>query len=162
MKKINFLLALLFIATIGFSQKGIFLQVGALQGDQPEGQTVLAYSHGISNSGTTHTGGGTGVGKANVQDLSLTLYTGKMTVEFLKAVTNGTHFPEMKLKFYNDAKKLYSQITIKDVIVSSISYGSSCGINNSCEKQTENVSLNFAEIKWEDLGNGTSYDYVIQ
>ncbi len=160
MKKFNFLFALLLIASIGFAQKGIFLQVGALPADQPEGQPVLAYSHGLSNSGTTHTGGG-GAGKVNVQDLNLTMFTGKLTREFLRGVTLGTHYPEIKLKFYNSSKTLYYQITIKDVIVTSVSYGSSCGANNSCEKQTENVSLNFSEIKWEDFGNNTNYEYDI-
>ncbi|MGK2863140.1 MAG: Hcp family type VI secretion system effector [Chitinophagaceae bacterium] len=162
MKKINFLFALLLIATLSFSQKGIFLQVGSLPGDQPEGQAVLAYSHGVSNSGSAHTGGGAGMGKANVQDLSLTMFTGKMTREFLRGVTLGTHFPEMKLKFYNSSKVLYYQITITDVLVSSISYGASCGANSSCEKQTENVSFNFSEIKWEDFGNNSTYDYDIE
>src|SRR5262245_29190635 len=35
---------------------------------------VLAFSWGLSNTGTTHVGGGGGAGKANVQDLSLTKF----------------------------------------------------------------------------------------
>ena len=159
MKKINILAALLFLATMGFSQQGIFLEVGALQGDQAEGQTVLAYSGGISNSGSIQTGGG-GAGKANLQDISATLTAGKMSMAFLESVTKGTHFPEMKLKFYNLSKKLYYQITLTDVLVSSVSFGGSCG-TNPCATQTENVSLSYSKIKWEDFANGTSYEFNI-
>jgi type VI secretion system secreted protein Hcp len=35
---------------------------------------VLAWSWGMSNSGTAHMGGGAGAGKANIQDVSLTKY----------------------------------------------------------------------------------------
>ena len=160
MKRINILTVLLFLATMSFSQQGIFLEVGALQGDQPEGQTVLAYSGGVSNSGSTHTGSGGATGKANVQDISATLTAGKMSMAFLESVTKGTHFPEMKLKFYNLSKKLYYQITLTDVLVSSVSFGGSCG-TNPCATQAENVSFNFAKIKWEDFVNGTSYEFNI-
>ncbi|HYN78560.1 MAG TPA: type VI secretion system tube protein Hcp, partial [Lamprocystis sp. (in: g-proteobacteria)] len=38
---------------------------------------VLAWSWGLSQSGTFHTGGGGGAGKVNVQDLSFTKYIDK-------------------------------------------------------------------------------------
>ena len=33
---------------------------------------ILAWSWGLSNSGTAHVGGGAGAGKVNVQDISVT------------------------------------------------------------------------------------------
>ena len=160
MKKLNILVLFLLLAAISYSQQGIYLELGNLAADQPEGQPVLAYSHGISNSGTTHNGGGSGAGRANVQDLSVTLNSGKLSLKLLELSTTGAHMQQAKLKFYNSSKKLYYQITFYDLIVTSVSYGSSCG-TISCPTPTENVSLNFARIKWEDFINGTSYEYDI-
>ncbi|MBA2500835.1 MAG: type VI secretion system tube protein Hcp [Chitinophagaceae bacterium] len=122
--------------------------------------SILAYSGGISNSATTHTGGGGAAGKANFQDISVSMVTSKISAAFLKSVAMGTHFPEMRLKFYSNSKKLYYQITIQNVIVTSVSFGSSCG-SNPCADQTENVTFNFPKIKWEDFINNTSFGYNI-
>lgn len=158
MKKLNILVAMLLLATVSFSQQeGIVLEVdGPGGGDAP----ILAYSGGISNSGTLHMGGGGGAGKANFQDISVTMVSSILSMAFLKSTAQGTHFPEMRLKFYSNTKKLYYQITIQEVLVSSVSFGSSCG-SNPCADQTENVSFNFAKIKWEDFINNTSYGYNI-
>ena len=45
---------------------------------------VLAWSWGMSQSGTMHTGGGGGSGKVNVQDLSLTKYVDKSSPELMR------------------------------------------------------------------------------
>jgi hypothetical protein len=41
------------------------------------GIDVLAWSWGMSQSGTFHVGGGSGAGKVNVQDISITKYVDK-------------------------------------------------------------------------------------
>ena len=55
----------------------MFIKVGDFKGESNDKKhaewiDVLAWSWGLSNSGTTHQGGGGGGGKANVQDLSFT------------------------------------------------------------------------------------------
>ena len=54
---------------------------------------VLAWSWGASNSGTTHLGGGSGAGKANVQDISVTKYIDKSSPTLLLNTMNGKHIP---------------------------------------------------------------------
>lgn len=160
MKKISILAGLILWAATGFSQQGIYLELGNFPSDQSTGQPVLAYSHGLSNTANIHVGGGSGAGKVNVQDLSITLHSGKLSMKLRELISLGTHVAQAKLKFYNNSKKLYYQITISDVIITSLSYGTSCG-NNGCATPTENVTLHFGKIKWEDIINGSSYEYNI-
>jgi type VI secretion system secreted protein Hcp len=61
----------------------MFLSLGSDIPGESQDQThrdqvdVLAWSWGMSNSGTTHVGGGGGAGKASFQDISLTKYVDK-------------------------------------------------------------------------------------
>ena len=108
---------------------------------------VLAWSWGMSQSGTTHMGGGGGSGKVNVQDMSFTKYVDKSSTNLMMACCDGTHFKEALLTVRKAGKTPleYVKITMKEVIVSSVSTGGSGGE----DRLTENVSLNFAEVKVE-------------
>ena len=52
---------------------------------------ILAWSWGMSQSGTMHTGGGGGSGKANFQDISITKYLDKSSTDLMKACSKGDH-----------------------------------------------------------------------
>ena len=52
---------------------------------------VLAWSWGMSNSGTAHVGGGAGSGKCNVQDLSFSKYVDSSSPKLMLNCCNGTH-----------------------------------------------------------------------
>ena len=108
---------------------------------------VLAWSWGMSQSGTFHTGGGGGSGKVNVQNLSFTKWVDIATPTLMLACCNGEHIEEAEL-FVRKAGKdplEYIVITMKKIIVSSISTGGSGGE----DRLTENVSLNFAEVSFK-------------
>lgn len=112
---------------------------------------VLAWSWGMSQSGSFHTGGGGGAGKVNVQDISLTKYIDSATGPIMKACCDGTHIDKIVLlvrKAGTTANK-YIEMTMKKCIITSVSTGGSGGE----DKLTENVSINFAEV---------SFDYFIQ
>jgi type VI secretion system secreted protein Hcp len=49
----------------------------------------------MSQSGTTHMGGGGGAGKANFQDLSFTKYIDSSTNALMIALAKGSHIPEV-------------------------------------------------------------------
>jgi len=106
---------------------------------------VLAWSWGMAQSGTTHTGGGGGAGKVSVQDISLTKYIDKATPELMRACCNGDHFDEAILIVRKAGKDPidYLKITMNQVIVTSVSTGGSGGE----DRLTENVSLNFAKME---------------
>ncbi len=106
---------------------------------------VLAWSWGLSQSGTFHHGGGGGSGKVNVQDLSFTKWVDISTPTLMLACCNGEHIEEATLTVRKAGKDPleYIVITMKKIIVSSISTGGSGGE----DRLTENVTLNFAEVK---------------
>jgi type VI secretion system secreted protein Hcp len=108
---------------------------------------VLAWSFGVSNSGSGHTGGGSGAGKCNVQDLSFTKYIEKSSPDLFMACCNGKHFASALLTVRKAGEKPleYLKITMTDVMVTSLSTGGSGGE----DRLTENVTLNFGKVKIE-------------
>ena len=130
----------------------MFIQVGTLKGESVDkthaGKTdVLAWSWGMSNSGSAHTGGGAGAGKANVQDLSFTKYIDKSTPDLMLVACNGKHFDNATLIVRKAGEKPleYLKITMTEVLITSVSTGGSGGE----DRLTENVTLNFASVKVE-------------
>lgn len=130
----------------------MFLKLDDVKGESRDDKhkdevDVLAWSWGMSQSGTMHSGGGGGAGKVSVQDLSLTKYVDKASPNLVMASCNGKHYKEALLTVRKAGEKPleYIKITMKEVLVSSISTGGSGGE----DRLTENVTLNFAEFKIE-------------
>ena len=107
---------------------------------------VLAWSWGMSNTGTTHMGGGGGAGKASVQDLSFTKYVDSASHALIMNCCDGTHFPTVNLvcRKAGGTPLEYIKLDLEDVIVSAVSTGGSGGE----DRLTENVTLNFAKFKF--------------
>ena len=114
---------------------------------ESKGIDVLAWSWGMSQSGTTHMGEGGGGGKANFSDLSFTHYFDKSSANLMFASATGKHIPKATLtvRKAGDKPLEYIIVTMEEVIVTSISTGGSGGE----DRLTENVSLNFAKVKVE-------------
>ena len=130
----------------------MFMKIATITGESTDKAhaneiDVLAWSWGISNSGTTHQGGGGGSGKANVQDLSFTKYVDSSSNALLLACCNGEHQEEAVFVVRKAGKEPleYVKLTLNEVIVSSISTGGSGGE----DRLTENITLNFAKFKFE-------------
>ncbi len=133
----------------------MFLNLGkgipgeSIDGDAKHKGTIdiLAWSWGLSNSGTTHIGSGSGAGKANFQDISVTKYIDKASCALMFACASGEHIPEAKLtvRKAGGTPVEYLVITLTNVLVSSYSTGGSGGE----DRLTENVSLNFGKAAIE-------------
>ena len=130
----------------------MFIKIGDIKGESvdkthKEEIDILAWSWGMSQSGTTHMGGGGGAGKVSVQDLSITKYVDSSTNALILACCAGAHYDEAKLTVRKAGGEPleYIKLTMKEVIVSSLSTGGSGGE----DRLTENVTLNFAEFKLE-------------
>lgn len=106
---------------------------------------ILAWSWGMSQSGSFHTGGGGGAGKANFQDISVTKWIDKSSPILMQYCSNGDHFDSALLTVRKAGKVPleYLKIEMKKVLITSVSTGGSGGE----DKLTENVSLNFREFK---------------
>jgi type VI secretion system secreted protein Hcp len=129
----------------------MFIQIGDLKGESRDKThagkiDVLAWSWGCSNSGSAHMGGGAGAGKANVQDLSFTKYVDKSSPTLLLSCLVGKHYPtaDLIVRKAGGTPLEYIKITLSEVLVTSVSTGGSGGE----DRLTENVSLNFAKVKF--------------
>jgi len=129
-----------------------FLKLDPLKGESRDkvhvGEIdVLAWSWGVSNSGSAHVGGGAGAGKANVQDISFTKYVDLATPDLLLACCNGKHYDQAVLvvRKAGETPLEYIKITLDEVLITSVSTGGSGGE----DRLTENVTLNFAKVKFE-------------
>lgn len=130
----------------------MFLKIDSIKGESqdkshPEEIDILAWSWGGSQSGTSHTGGGSGAGKVNVQDLSVTKYVDGASCALFQAMCKGTHIKEANLVVRKAGDKPLEYIKLKmwDILVSSQSTGGSGGE----DRLTENVTLNFSKFKME-------------
>jgi type VI secretion system secreted protein Hcp len=105
---------------------------------------VLAWSWGVSQSGSFHVGSGGGAGKANFQDISVTKWIDKSSPVLMLYCANGDHFPSAKLTVRKAGKNPleYLTISMKKVLITSVSTGGSGGE----DRLTENVTLNFAQV----------------
>jgi type VI secretion system secreted protein Hcp len=121
---------------------------------------VLAWSWGMSQSGSSHMGGGGGAGKANFQDLSFTKYVDKASNALMTALAKGSHIEKAVLlvRKAGEGQQRYMEITMEQVLVSSVSTGGSGGE----DRLTENVTLNFGKVKFayalQDAKGGVAAD----
>ncbi len=129
----------------------MFLKIDALKGEardsvHKEEIDILAWSWGLSNSGTAHVGGGAGAGKVNVQDISVTKWVDKVSADLMLAACNGKHFAEATLTVRKAGENPVEYIVIKmtEVMITSVSTGGSGGE----DRLTENLSLNFAKVEF--------------
>lgn len=106
---------------------------------------VLAWSFGMSQSGTFHSGSGGGAGKVNVQDLSFTKYIDKSSPDLMLLCCNGGHIKDAVLvvRKAGTTPLEYVKFTMTTCMVSSVSTGGSGGE----DRLTENVTLNFAKFQ---------------
>lgn len=130
----------------------MFLKIEGIKGESQDKThkdliDVLAWSFGVSNSGSTHMGGGSGSGKANFQDISFTKYIDKSSPVLFLHCSNGKHIPTAQLICRKAGEKPleYLIIDMKDILVSSVSLGGSGGE----DRLTENCSLNFGSFKYK-------------
>ena len=133
----------------------MFINMGAkIKGESrdktqgPKGDIdILAWSWGMSQSGSTHMGGGGGAGKASFQDISFTKYIDSASQALMGSLAKGTHIDKCVLlvRKAGEGQQKYLEITLDEVIVTSVSTGGSGGE----DRLTENVTLNFAKVAFD-------------
>lgn len=112
------------------------------------GIDILAWSWGMSQSGSFHSGAGGGAGKASFQDIAVTKYVDSSSANLMLFCGQGDHYKEASLIVRKAGGKKpleYIKIKMEKVMVTSVSTGGSGGE----DKLTENVTLNFAKVHYE-------------
>jgi type VI secretion system secreted protein Hcp len=111
------------------------------------GIDILAWSWGLSNSGSAHMGTGQGSGKASFQDISITKYLDLSSSKLMYSAATGKHLKEADIivRKAGEHPLEYLTIKLKDILISSYSTGGSGGE----DRLTENVTLNFAIVELE-------------
>ena len=129
----------------------MFLDIKGVKGESRDSKfkekiDILAWSWGLSNSGTAHVGGGAGAGKVNVQDISVTKYVDSASPSLFLYCCNGKHLEEATLTVRKAGEQPLVYLTFKmsEVMVTAVSTGGSGGE----DRLTENVTLNFAKVEW--------------
>ena len=129
----------------------IFLQIPKVNGESADNtfknaMEIISWSWGLTQSGTTHTGAGSGAGKVNVQDLSFTKYVDTASPVLMQSCMNGSPFPTATLTMRKAGSNplVYLVITMSNVIVSSHSHATS----SSDDRQTETITLNFGKVSY--------------
>ena len=130
----------------------MFIKIGKVGGESKDSShkgeiDVLAWSWGMSQSGSMHVGGGGGAGKVNIQDLSFTKWLDASSTELMKACCAGTHIDQALLivRKAGDKPLEYLKIKLTNVLIGSVSTGGSGGE----DRLTENVTLNFEKVNIE-------------
>ncbi len=127
----------------------MFLKLDGIKGEAQDSKhkdeiDVLAWSWGLSNSGSSHVGGGSGAGKANFQDLSVTKWVDFSSTFLMSHCATGKHIKEAVLvvRKAGETPLEYIKITLNDCIITSVSTGGSGGE----DRLTENLAINFSKV----------------
>ena len=129
----------------------MFIKIKGIEGESEDSKhgkeiDVLAWSWGVSQSGTLHTGGGGGAGKASIQDISVTKWVDKASSSLMRSCVSGEHIDEATLTVRKAGKDPLEYLIIKlsPVLVTSVSTGGSGGE----DRLTENITLNFGKVEY--------------
>lgn len=113
---------------------------------------VLAWSWGLSQSGTTHMGGGGGGGKVNVQDISITKYVDLASNDLIKRCCSGEHITDglLTVRKAGGSPIEYFKMKMYNIMISSYQTG---GSKDGLDRIQESLTLNF---------NRFEIDYTLQ
>jgi len=104
-----------------------FLKIDSIKGESSDSKhkdeiEVLEWSWGVTNSGTTHTGGGGGAGKSLFSDFRWEQTLDSSFVPMFLGVAEGKHFKSAVLSVRRDGKDQqdFFKMTLSDVLINSL------------------------------------------
>ena len=105
---------------------------------------VLSWSWGLSNAGTTMSGGGGGAGKASFQDFHFSVRFSKASPALFLACATGKHIKEAKLSGLRGGAKggELLEFLLRDVLITSFQQS-----DNEADQPLEHFSLRFASVE---------------
>jgi type VI secretion system secreted protein Hcp len=130
----------------------MFLKIDHIKGESQDAKhkdeiTVLAWTWGLAQPGTAHSGMGAGSVKVSVRDLTLVKHTDRATPILMKMCCSGKHFANATLVVRKAGGTPVESVRI--VLLDGLVSGIKCGGGSEDELLTESVTLNFASFKVE-------------
>lgn len=128
----------------------IFLKLEGINGESKDSVhkdeiDLIGWTWGMENKGTGHQGGGSGIGKAKFDNISVTKYVDLASMPLLLSCAQGKHVAKATLtmrKAGGTAPLEYLTIVLEQVLVTHVQHGGSGGD----DRTTEMVTLNFEKI----------------
>ena len=124
------------------------IEGSSLKQDHETDIEILAYSFGVSNSGTRHTStGGGGAGLPNIQDVTVTFATNKASPALWISGITGNHFDKVTLfgrRVGGSEAFDFFELRMSDAIITSYQTSASSGQ----DEPTESISINFAQVEY--------------
>ena len=121
---------------------------GESQDDKHKGEIdVYSWNWGVTQTGSSQTGGGAGVGRANVQDFSFTTRVESSHAPLLGNALRGKHFKQAVFtqRKAGDKPLEFLKITMSGGLVARVQFSGA----SSDEFQTCVVDLNFSQVKFD-------------
>ena len=130
----------------------MFIKIDGIKGEATDKAhkdeiNILSFNFAAANSGSFNMGPGGGAGKSSISDLTVGKYVDAASTELLKHCLTGKHIDKVVLtvRKAGDKPLEYTIITLEKVLVTAVSPDG----QNSGDRLTETISLNFAQIKME-------------
>lgn len=127
-----------------------FLKLDGIDGESVDDKhkswiQLLSWSWGGSQTSSVSGTGGSGAGKASLQDLAITTHFDKATPKLYKSMLLGTHTPNGHIECVKAGAdgKPYLKIDLKEMFVSSLQTGGSSGE----EIPIVSITFTYNEIK---------------
>lgn len=150
------LVAIISLLIIPYSAQAaidMFLQLDGISGESQDAVyqgsiEVIGFTEGLSTVSTINTGGGAGGSKPVLQDINITKYLDRSSPVLRQMLTEGSPIKNATLIVRSGGvtgkRFVFFQIDMTNVILTSVSTGGTGGV----DRLIENVTLNFATIKW--------------
>jgi type VI secretion system secreted protein Hcp len=130
----------------------VFAKIGNIQGESTDEKhkneiDVLAWSWGVTQSGSMAYGGAGGTRRASFNDFTFTHHIDKATPQLMNACATGTHIPDATITVRKAGKGQQEYLTIKmtDVLIMSVAMS----VAEDATSSAESVTLQFARVDLE-------------
>jgi type VI secretion system secreted protein Hcp len=129
----------------------IFLKIDDIKGESVDDKhkdevDVLSWSWGMTQSGTSHVGGGSGTSRVSVRDITVVKHVDRASPNLMKLCCNGTHFKLATLivrKAGGKAPLEYLKLKLHNGLISSLTTGEV----DQDGRMVETIGLNFAAFE---------------
>ena len=136
----------------GQSLQEMFAQLSNTPGSSKDSKhegwmDIVTATVGVSQSTSAHTGGGSGVGRADFKALQLVKYVDKATPNLMQHCATGKHLDQLVLSVCKagGTQQEYFKITLKEVFVTDVQLVS----NTESPRMMEQVSMSYGYISMD-------------